>query len=162
MHRPSPPPKRTRKRDFHIWICRCSIFDLDFQMRSCFHREVYVVPFYSFYQPMRWSTLVVDEIWPSDWSVWRLPMTKSQQSSVQSQQPPASWNLRGGKWLSVEWSNLNKDNCDNSPVRFHLQVATHRMLCIVKLEQIGKLEPKSNIVHICSERYIGSQLRRKK
>jgi hypothetical protein len=34
-------------------------------------------------------------------------MPKSQQPWVQSKHPPRQWNLRDGRWSSVEWCNLN-------------------------------------------------------
>ncbi len=45
----------------------------------------------------------------------RLPMPKSQQSWVRSQHPPTQWNLRGGRWSSVE--PVHRKKSQKSPVR---------------------------------------------
>ncbi len=63
---------------------------------ASFSRDSFSSEFYLFY-----DVAYGDEIQPSSWSVW-LPMPNSQQSLVQSQHLPTPWNLRGGRWSSVE------------------------------------------------------------
>ncbi len=41
------------------------------------------------------------------WSIW-LPMLKSQQSWVRSQHSPTQWNLRDGRWSSVDWMKWSR------------------------------------------------------
>jgi hypothetical protein len=67
------------------------------------------------------SSLVVEELQPSGYSVW-LPMPKCHQFWVRSPHLPTKWNLRDGRWssesiaLTVRQSNLS--------ARYHLQLPT--------------------------------------
>ncbi len=49
-------------------------------------------------------------------------MPKSQQYWVRYQHPPTQWNLRGGRWSSVEYSTYKgkKKNPKNHPVMVHI------------------------------------------
>jgi hypothetical protein len=53
-------------------------------------------------------------------------MLVSQQSWVRSQHPPTKWNLRGGRWSSVEYSTYVENNYEKIPLLEMLRDPTRR------------------------------------